>query len=125
MLYSSSIIFCPDRGITMSETTKRRITAEDLYKFNLVSSARISPDGKYVIYALHRVDEKTEKKYSNLWIVATDGATPASQFTYGDQSDSQPRWSPDGRTIAFLSNRGDKEKPAQVYLIPFFGGEAR
>ena len=109
----------------MSETVKRPITAEDLYKFNLVSSTRISPDGKHIIYAVHRVDEKTEKKYSNLWIADTDGQIPPRQFTFGDQNDTNPRWSPDGSTVAFLSNRGDKEKPAQVYLISLAGGEAR
>jgi len=104
---------------------KRLITAEDLYQLNLASGARISPDGKYVLYAVHRVDPKTEKKYANLWIAATDGKTPPRQFTYGDQVDSTPCWSPDGQWAAFLSNRADKEKPPQVYVIPLFGGEAR
>jgi dipeptidyl aminopeptidase/acylaminoacyl peptidase len=109
----------------MPEANKRLITAEDLYQFNQISGMRISPDGQSVIYAVHRVDAKTEKKYSNLWIAAADGKSPPRQFTYGDQNDGSPRWSPDGQQIAFLSNRGDKEKPAQIYLIPFQGGEAR
>lgn len=108
----------------MPETKKRLITAEDLYQFQVVSGARISPNGQQVIYAVQRIDEKTEKKYTNLWIVATDGQFPPRQFTYGDQSDSSPRWSPDGQWIAFLSNRKDNEKPAQLYRIPLFGGEA-
>lgn len=106
-------------------STKRLITAEDLYQLNVISGVRISPDGKHVVYALQRVDQKTEKKYTNLWVVDTNGQSPARQFTYGDQNDSHPRWSPDGSQIAFLSNRGDKDKPAQIYLIPFNGGEAR
>ncbi len=106
-------------------TRKRRpITAEDLYQFQLISDVRISPDGARVIYSLQRVDQKTEKKYANLWIVPTDGGSPR-QFTYGDQNDTTPRWSPDGAQVAFLSKRGDKERPAQIYLIPIDGGEAR
>ena len=104
-------------------TKKRLITAEDLYRIELLSEPRMSPDGKHVLYRLQRVDRKTEKKFGNLWLVSTDGGLPR-QFTQGDQSDSSPRWSPDGRMIAFLSNRADKEKPAQVHLIALDGGEA-
>ena len=107
----------------MASRKKRHITAEDLYRFQLIASPSISPDGQHVVFCLDRVDRKTEKKYANLWIVSTD-KEPPRQFTHGDQRDSQPTWSPDGNEIAFLSNRGD-EKQAQIYIIPFYGGEAR
>ncbi|MBC8503503.1 MAG: S9 family peptidase [Anaerolineales bacterium] len=102
---------------------KRVIAAEDLYKFELISVPKISPDGEYVVYAQQRVDSITEKKFSNLWVVPTDEGN-ARQFTYGNQVDNHPKWSPDGSQIAFISTRGD-EKQAQFYLIPFKGGEAR
>ncbi|MFP4345398.1 MAG: S9 family peptidase [Anaerolineales bacterium] len=107
----------------MSDSEKRTITAEDLYRFNLVSHAELSPDGLQVVYALQRVDEESEKKYSNLWVVPAEGGEPR-QFTMGDQVDAQPRWSPDGKSIAFISNRQEEKQP-QLYLIPFGGGEAR
>ncbi len=106
----------------MSE--KRRITAEDLYEFQVVSDPQISPDGQHVIFCLQHVERKTEKKYTNLWLAPTDGSQPPRQFTYGKQNDTHPRWSPDGTQIAFLSNRQD-EKQAQIFLIPLRGGEAR
>ncbi|KYK35545.1 MAG: S9 family peptidase [Theionarchaea archaeon] len=102
---------------------KRSITAEDLYNFRLISDCQISPDGRHIIFSVQRVDKETEKKYSNLWIVPTDGG-PAKQFTHGNQKDTHPRWAPEGSKIAFLSNRDD-EKQAQIYLIPLAGGEAR
>lgn len=101
----------------------RRLTAEDLYRFEIISDARLAPDGRHVITAVQRIEQKTEKKHTNLWLVPTRSGQP-QQFTYGDQADVMPRWSPDGQTIAFLSNRREKEQP-QIYLIPLHGGEAR
>jgi len=106
----------------MAKQEKRRITAEDLYKFQLITEAEISPDGSHVVYSQQRVDPKTEKKYANLWVVPTKGGKP-QPFTTGDQMDTKPHWSPDSSQIAFLSNR-ENEKQFQVYLIPFQGGEA-
>ena len=108
----------------MPARKNRTITAEDLYKLFVISGVRLAPDGEHIVYSRQRVEAKTEKKYSNLWIVEV-ASGQGRQFTYGDQNDVQPRWSPDGSQIAFLSNRGDPEKPSQVYLIPFGGGEAR
>jgi dipeptidyl aminopeptidase/acylaminoacyl peptidase len=108
----------------MASTPKRTITAEDLYRFEIISGARLSPDGEKVVFNVQRVDQKTEKKYSSLWLAATaDGKV--TRFTFGDYNESSPKWSPDGSQIAFLSNRGDKDKPAQIYLISMSGGEAR
>lgn len=102
---------------------KNHTTAEDLYRIHLISDCQISPDGRHIVYPVNRVDKKAEKKYSNLWIVSTEKG-PAQQFTYGDQSDTVPRWSPDGIKIAFISTRDDEKQP-QIYVIPFQGGEAR
>jgi dipeptidyl aminopeptidase/acylaminoacyl peptidase len=111
------------QGGIMANHKLRAICAEDLYQLNTVSEARISPDGKNVVYTVQRIDRKTEKKYTNLWVAPTDHGEP-HQFTTGDQHDGSARWSPDGKQIAFLSDRGDKEKRAQIFLIPFLGGEA-
>lgn len=105
------------------EKEKRRVKAKDLYKFQTVSDPQISPDGEHIVYCVQRVDRSNEKKYVNLWVVPTKGGKPR-QFTYGNHRDNHPRWSPDGRSIAFLSNRQD-EKQAQIFVIPFDGGEAR
>lgn len=107
----------------MATRKLRMITAEDLYQFNTVTEARIAPNGDNVVYTVQRVDRKTEKKYTNLWIASTKDGQP-HPFTTGDQHDGSARFSPDGKQIAFLSDRSDMEKPAQIYLIPFFGGEA-
>jgi dipeptidyl aminopeptidase/acylaminoacyl peptidase len=105
------------------KTRKRLITAEDLYRLRSITGSCISPDGKRAVYAVQRVDRKSEKKYSNLWIADAAGGRPL-KFTCGDHVDSRPRWSPDGKSIAFISNRRDDRQP-QLYIIPVDGGEAR
>ena len=107
----------------MSPRAKRHITADDLYRFKLIRGATISPDGAHVAYSLQRVDRRTEKRFANLWVVPTAGGRPR-QFTYGDQSDTSPAWSPAGDEIAFLSNRGSEDQP-QICVIRLDGGEAR
>ncbi|MEK6572497.1 MAG: S9 family peptidase, partial [Bacteroidota bacterium] len=70
-----------------------------------------------------RDDEKPGAPWSELWMVSASGGSPY-RFTYNDKSDRSPRWSPDGKWVAFISTRGEPER-AQVYLIPSDGGEAR
>jgi dipeptidyl aminopeptidase/acylaminoacyl peptidase len=99
---------------------RRLITAEDLFRFRLVSDAQISPDGANVVYVSKRTDVEKNKYFSGLWLVSADGEGDRP-FTQGDQSDHSPRWAPDGRSMAFVSDRGEK---CQLWRIPFAGGEA-
>ena len=87
------------KGGVMPAPKSRSITAEDLYRFQQITDCQISPDGRHIGFCVQRVDKKTEKKHSNLWIVPTDREL-ARQFTYGDQEDNKPKWSPDGNKIA-------------------------
>ena len=107
----------------MSNSEKRPLQAEDLYQFKLVADPQLSPDGQHLLFPVQRVDRQTEKKYFDLYVAHT-GSGALRQFTYGDYTDTHPRWSPDGTQIAFLSNR-QNEKQMQIFLLPFAGGEAR
>ena len=96
---------------------------EDVYELGGVGDPRVSPDGSTVAYVVHGVDEKLNDYRGAIWLAALDGTEEPRRFTAGVKQDGNPRWSPDGRTLAFTSNRDNDI--AQLYVMPVAGGEAR
>ncbi len=108
------------------------MTAEDLYDFRFLADAQLSPDGERVAFAVRTVAPERDGYRSAIWLVPFDGSREAVRFTSGAGQDTQPRWSPDGRSLAFLSDRaapeksdGNERKPKNVFVLSLDGGEAR
>lgn len=100
---------------------KREIAIEDLLRLKFVADPQMSPDGSRVAFTVKTVDAEKNRYLSHLWTVeVATGA--ARQFTCGEVSDGSPRWSPDGKRIAFLRT---EDKDTQIWMIPTDGGEAR
>ena len=115
----------------------RIATQEDIDGLRTASDPQISPDGADVAFVLATQDGDEPK--STIWAISTDGGEPR-QLTAGQGSDTSARWSPDGKTLAFLSDRGKAQadayvddwqiktltaaKETQIYLLPSNGGEA-
>ncbi|HVO97282.1 MAG TPA: S9 family peptidase [Bryobacteraceae bacterium] len=99
------------------------ITAEDYLSFAFAADPQLSPDGQWVAYTVATIDQKANKRVSRIWIVPADGSQPPSAFTGEAASSTSPRWSPDGRSLAFLSAR-DGGRP-QIWMLSRTGGEAR
>jgi dipeptidyl aminopeptidase/acylaminoacyl peptidase len=99
---------------------RRAMTPEDVMAIKGVSDAQVSPDGKWVAYVVSASDLKESAVNTDVWLVPAAGGTPL-QLTKSAKADGQPRWSPDGKLIAFLSARDEK---TQIWLISPFGGEA-
>src|SRR5436190_1436243 len=113
---------------------------DDLYRLRVAAEPRPSPDGRHAVVALPAVARGFHGYRDALWIVPTDGSAGPRQLTLGAKHDHQPRFSPDGTTLAFISDRRslieeeigwprrepkDREDLQQVHLLSLAGGEAR
>ncbi len=97
--------------------------AEDVYQLTGVSDPRLRPGGEEVAYVVWSIDGDENTYRQSIWLARTDGSEPPRRFTTG-KNDAQPRWSPDGDRLAFVSKRGDDEKShRQLYVMPAGGGE--
>jgi dipeptidyl aminopeptidase/acylaminoacyl peptidase len=101
-------------------TGKHPITFDDMMRMHRLSEAQISPDGNSVAYTVTTPDLDANHGASNIWMVSTTQGAPVQLTQSGH--DSSPVWSPDGKSLAFLSSRDGE---SQVYLLSFAGGEAR
>jgi dipeptidyl aminopeptidase/acylaminoacyl peptidase len=102
---------------------KRPLQSSDLYRLRDVRDPQISPDGGWVAFTVSSIDSAKDKSDNDIWMASWDGAT-ALRITSSPESESAPRWSPDGRYLAFLSGR-QEGKGAQVWLLDRRGGEAQ
>jgi len=100
---------------------RRPVTAQDLTRLRGVSDPQISPDGGRVAFVMTTASEERDEYLSNVWVVDVSGEP--RRLTTGPTRDTLPRWSPDGRWLAFVSDRGAKKK-SQLYAMPADGGEA-
>jgi dipeptidyl aminopeptidase/acylaminoacyl peptidase len=108
----------------MSTPQRYGMLPEDVYLLEGVADPHIAPDGTQVAYQATWIDREKNGYRGAIWSAALDGSTPPRRLTWGEK-DSSPRWSPDGRWLAFTSSRGDDKSPQQLYVLPAAGGEAR
>jgi len=101
----------------------RPISLSDLSRFEEVNDPQVSPDGKWIAYTVGSVDVPGDKRNTDIWMVSWDGKETV-KLTHTMESESSPRWSPDGKYLSFLSSRPGAAKGNQVWLLDRRGGEA-
>jgi dipeptidyl aminopeptidase/acylaminoacyl peptidase len=108
------LLVAPLARIGAQEAKRRGVTPEDYFAFEFLGDPRLAPDGKLVAYVLTTVDQRQNRRQSQIWLAATDGSLAPRQLTNSPQSSSSPRWSPDGRALAFLSARPSADGSAST-----------
>ncbi|MBT2688966.1 S9 family peptidase [Bacillus sp. ISL-47] len=103
-------------------TQKRAIQPEDLYELKSVADPQLSSDGSGLVYVETKILEDKNTYSSNLFYINASEKNKPVQWTYGEHKNHSPRWSPDGRALAFVSDRSGKP---QIYIMNITGGEAR
>ena len=97
---------------------QQKLTPADIFQLEYAADPQISPDGQWIVYVRQWQDQMTDRRYSNLWLVKADGSDHRP-LTTGKFSESQPRWSPDGKRIGYLST---KDGAPQIYVRWMDGG---
>ncbi len=104
--------------LALPAAAQQKLTPADIFQLEYAADPQIAPDGQSIVYVRQWQDPMTDRRYSNLWLVKADGSDHRP-LTTGKFVESQPRWSPDGKRIAYLSN---KDGAPQVYVRWLDGG---
>ena len=104
-----------------AESTRRPLKVDDIFALKTVGDPQISPDGHWVAYTVRWLDPKEDSSDTDIYMVPFAGGAPL-RLTSSPKAESHPRFSPDGRYLAFLSGR--EGESAQVWLLDRRGGEA-
>jgi dipeptidyl aminopeptidase/acylaminoacyl peptidase len=123
MSVSRTLLVLLSAAALWAQPAKRPMNLDDLAKLREVRDPQCSPDGQWVAYTVSMIDAKEDKSSGHVWMISYDGKTDR-QVTSSTDSESSPRWSPDGKYLSFTSSRPGKAKGSQVWLLPRAGGEA-
>ena len=124
-IFKIAVIIVAVCGASLSiAADDRTLTIDDLLALKSVSDPQVSPDGKWIAHTVTRIDIEADESTSQIFMASIERGEVV-QLTSDDNPASTPRWSPDGRYLAFLAAKGDDDASAQVWTLDLRGGEAQ
>lgn len=109
-------------SVSLNARQRRAMTIDDLIVAPRIADPQLSPDGRTVLFVQTTTDGKTGRRNADIWSVPADGSGTPKALISGDRTENTPRWSPDGKRIAFLANR---DGALQVYVADANGGDIK
>jgi dipeptidyl aminopeptidase/acylaminoacyl peptidase len=122
---SACIFLAATAAISAQPLAARPLAVSDVNNLRDVGAPAIDPSGNWVAYEVRTVDAKADKRFTHLWMTSWDGSRTIQLTSREKESETTPRFSPDGRYLAFISSRTDKHDNDQLWLLDRTGGEAR
>jgi dipeptidyl aminopeptidase/acylaminoacyl peptidase len=123
------VAFVTMLSIPLAGQSKRPLQSDDVFELKTVADPRISADGAWIAYTVSQMDRKDDTSDTDIYMISTAAALRQGQgdgairLTSSRKPETSPRWSPDSRSLAFLSSRDGKK--TQVYLLDRRGGDAQ
>ena len=114
-----SLVFLFILSTTNAQVEKAPLAYADVFEMEYANDPQISPDGNMVVYQRNSFDVMTDKKVGKLWVISADGKTH-KKLTHREAGESQARWSPDGKRIAFASS---SKHGSEIYVYWIDGGQ--
>src|SRR6266849_6814141 len=115
-LILATLLFLAVSSVAQPPAATRVLTVDDFASIREVGDPQLSPDGAWVLYSVKQPDLSDDKNRTHIWMSSWDGRENV-QLTFGKTSETSPRWSPNGKYIAFVSSRGDEDEIDQLWIL--------
>ncbi len=117
------LVFSLPLFIFAQSAAKRKLKPSDVYRLQTLGDPQVAPEGNWIAYTVTSIDSVLNKRNTDLWMISWDGKQSV-QLTSSTDAETQPKWSPDGKYLSFVSSRQGTTNN-QIWLMNRLGGEGK